>query len=292
MTMRDYGSFDCERFAEHLMDHIEGDDDTATRARMDAHVASCADCCTLLADVRRISHDAAELPPLAPSRDLWSEIAARIEAPVIAIPQLASVDASRRSRRGAPAWLRPAAAAAALIVATASITYVATRRVSVDSTRLAAASTTQQVASVQQVASAPDSQSRVASPESRIPNPDPDPAVSTPESRFPITGGSKASNPAAIAVVNPNDKKLSPEATYDLEIRRLRAIVKQRRSQLDTTTLNVIEKNLQIIDDAIAQCRAALARDPNSRFLLDNLDGALDTKVQLLRTAAMLPART
>lgn len=285
MTMRDYGSFDCEQFAEHLMDHIEGDDDAGTRARMDAHVASCADCRALLADVRHISRDAADLPTLTPSRDLWPEIAARIEAPVIAIPQLATVDAARRARR-TPRWLGTAAAAAALVIVTSSITYIATRR-AVDSTRVAGAqtaqtaqttpeSTTAQPVPAQQLASAPDTQSRA-------PIPDP---------RFPTTGGSRASNPTAVPVVNHNEKKLSPEATYDIEIRRLRQIVRQRRTQLDTATLDVIEHNLKIIDDAIAQCRAALARDPNSRFLLDNLNGALDTKVQLLRTAAMLPART
>ena len=277
MTMRDYGSFDCERFAEHLMDHIEGDDDAATRARMDAHAASCADCRALLADVRRISHEAADLPTLTPSRDLWPGIAARIEAPVVAIPQLASIDA-RRSR-GTASWLRPAAAAAALVIATASITYVATRGTSGDTARVASVpivggSTT--AAPSRQVAAAPtdtDAPERPAGP--------------SPDLR-----AAGASNPTAVAVVNHNDRKLSPEATYDVEIRRLRQIVRQRRTQLDTATLNVIEHNLAIIDEAIAQCRAALARDPNSRFLLDNLNGALDTKVQLLRTAAMLPART
>ena len=285
MTMRDYGSFDCERFAEHLMDHIEGDDDAATRARMEAHAAGCADCRALLADVRRISHDAADLPTLAPSRDLWPEIAARIEAPVIAIPQLGALDAAtRRSRRSVPTWLRPAAAAAALVIATASITYVATHRAERDSTQLAATPSTPAThdtattpTPAQQLAAVPDTQSR-------SPVPGPRPSVPAPTT--------SASNPTAVAVVNHNEKKLSPEATYDIEIRRLRAIVRQRRSQLDTATLNVIEHNLKIIDDAIAQCRAALARDPNSSFLLDNLNSTLDTKVQLLRTAAMLPART
>lgn len=289
MTMRDYGSFDCERFGEHLMDHIEGDDDAATRARMDAHAASCADCRALLADVRRISRDAAELPTLAPSRDLWPEIAARIEAPVIAIPQLGALDASRRPRRVMPAWLRPAAAAAALVIATASITYIATHRAE-RGPQIASAPvtpTTHDTATrpattlAQRLAAAPDTQSRFPNPDSRSSVPGARSAAPEPA----------ASNPAAIAVVN-HGKKLSPEATYDIEIRRLREIVRQRRTQLDTATLNVIEHNLKIIDDAIAQCRAALARDPNSAFLLDNLNGALDTKVQLLRTAAMLPART
>jgi hypothetical protein len=54
----------------------------------------------------------------------------------------------------------------------------------------------------------------------------------------------------------------------------------------------IIEKNLEIIDAAIAQSRAALARDPASMMLSEQLTHALDKKVELLRTAALLPAST
>jgi hypothetical protein len=89
-----------------------------------------------------------------------------------------------------------------------------------------------------------------------------------------------------------NSKKLSAEQVYSSEITRLRAIVQQRRSQLDPVTISVIERNLKVIDDAIAQCRLALAKDPASRFLMESLNSALETKVELLRTATMLPARS
>ena len=85
--------------------------------------------------------------------------------------------------------------------------------------------------------------------------------------------------------------KLSAQKTYDLEIARLRAVLNAKRSQLDTATLAVVEKNLQVIDEAIAQCKQALKKDPASRFLMESLNDALDTKIQLLRTAATLPPR-
>jgi hypothetical protein len=47
-----------------------------------------------------------------------------------------------------------------------------------------------------------------------------------------------------------------------------------------------------VIDDAIAQCKLALAKDPASRFLMESLNNALENKVELLRTATMLPARS
>ena len=72
----------------------------------------------------------------------------------------------------------------------------------------------------------------------------------------------------------------------------LQNIVSRRKTQLDSSTIAIIEKNLQIIDAAIAQSRSALARDPASRMLDQQLTHALDKKVELLRTAAMLPTST
>lgn len=82
------------------------------------------------------------------------------------------------------------------------------------------------------------------------------------------------------------------EATYDHEIAELRASVEARRSELDPATVAIIERNLRVIDSAIAQSRAALAADPGSQFLHDQLNIALGQKVALLRKAALLPSHT
>jgi len=84
--------------------------------------------------------------------------------------------------------------------------------------------------------------------------------------------------------------KPAAEQTYEAEISRLRAVLNYRRPQLDSSTVAVVEHNLRVIDDAIAQCKQALRKDPASRFLMESLNDALDTKVQLLRTAATLPS--
>ncbi len=70
------------------------------------------------------------------------------------------------------------------------------------------------------------------------------------------------------------------------------ARVEQRRATLDTATIGVIERNLGIIDAAIRESRAALARDPASALLNEQLNNALEQKVELLRTAVLLPVRT
>jgi hypothetical protein len=95
-----------------------------------------------------------------------------------------------------------------------------------------------------------------------------------------------------VAAVRLVSTKPSAEQVYTSEIARLRVIVERRRSQLDPITISVIERNLQVIDDAIAQCKLALSKDPASRFLMESLNNALETKVELLRTATMLPSRS
>ena len=65
--------------------------------------------------------------------------------------------------------------------------------------------------------------------------------------------------------------------------------VRERRGELDSATVAVLVRNLVVIDRAIAQSRAALARDPHSPFLGDQLTRALGQKVELLRTAALIP---
>ena len=72
----------------------------------------------------------------------------------------------------------------------------------------------------------------------------------------------------------------------------LQSIMRWRKSELDPATVAIIDRNLAIIDAAIAQSRAALRRDPASGMISEQLTHALDKKVELLRTAAMLPAST
>jgi hypothetical protein len=86
--------------------------------------------------------------------------------------------------------------------------------------------------------------------------------------------------------------KKDADPVYDQEIIKLRRIVKERRSDLDPRTISVLEQSIAVIDSAIAQSRAALAKDPASGFLATQLNHSLEKKVELLRTAALLPART
>jgi hypothetical protein len=49
--------------------------------------------------------------------------------------------------------------------------------------------------------------------------------------------------------------------------------------------VETLEHNLRIIDAAIAESRAALEKDPNSRELTEMLSATYDAKVKVLRQA-------
>jgi len=249
--------FTCDEFDAALSDYLEGTLDPAARGTLESHAAGCDRCRALLADVSAITTAAAALPDLEPSRDLWPGIVDRIAAPVVTLPVAGGRTAQRSYVR--PWYLAPtplAAAAAVLIAATVGLTLLTTR-------------------------TNPTGTSVVASNPARIAAPSADslPAIPAPAPRVKNVSGTK---PNAVPV----------QQIYASEIAELDSIVRDRRSQLDTGTVAVIEKNLKIIDAAIAQSRAALARDPNSGFLHNQLNDALNQKIALLRTVALLPART
>lgn len=72
-------------------------------------------------------------------------------------------------------------------------------------------------------------------------------------------------------------------AKYDAAVVELRRVLENRRSELDSTTVRIVEQNLAIIDHAIADARAALARDPTDEYVSAHLAANMKRKIQLLR---------
>ncbi|HTK49131.1 MAG TPA: zf-HC2 domain-containing protein [Gemmatimonadaceae bacterium] len=287
-------TLDCDGFAAALADYLEGDAPEALRAAVETHAAGCAECGRLLDDLGAITRDAAALPPLGPSRDLWAGIAERIDAPVVPLHRTARETVVVRRW-----WGRPAIAAAALVVVTAGVTHLVTRaHYAADSAR--AVGEPPHVAAAMPSAS-PNVESIVPSQSAATPSVvAAQPATQrTASSRTPTTApaatasreGARSITPAArLASAMPVMQAAQP--VYDREIGELRRIVATRRAQLDPKTIAVLEQSIAVIDSAIAQSRAALAKDPASGFLATQLNHSLEKKVELLRTAALLPART
>jgi Putative zinc-finger len=274
----------CEAFDAALPDYLEGTLDGSLLASVERHLRECVRCAGLVRDIENIRDEAAALPDLVPSRDLWSGIEARIAAPVI--PLAARPE---RQRRLVPAWM--GIAAAALIVSTAGLTYMLTPRSlrPGSDVRLAAgtpALQTQATSPATPVATTAPAESAAAGIAQNTPD-----RIDGARLAQRSTESSRSGVPAMLARQNQSEPA-QPDAVYSREIALLQNIVKQRKTQLDSSTVAVIQKNLDIIDAAIRQSRAALARDPASRMLNQQLTHALDKKVELLRTAAMLPVST
>jgi hypothetical protein len=269
-------NLDCDGFADALADFLEDDASENVRSAVEAHAATCAACGQILADIQSIRAEAATLPRLTPSRDLWSGIAERIDARVIPMEtQRAGRNISKR-----PVWLRTAVAAAALIVVTAGITHVLTRA----SLKNATPAPTQ-VAAANPVATQPP-----------LPVGEPTAEITSTRTEDPVP--TRRTSTAASATA-PATRLVSAKPTMDAadpvfagEIIKLRRLMRERRSQLDPKTVAVLEQSIAVIDSAIAQSRAALAKDPASGFLATQLNHSLEKKVELLRTAALLPSRT
>lgn len=232
----------CHQYDALLARDLEGELSPEERLSADAHLLDCGRCAALRAELVHIAAAARELPLISPSRDLWDGIAARIEAPVIALGATAERSIARRRTL----WF--VAAAAALVVATAGTTYFITR------------------------ATYDARQPQLAGAESGAPAP----SIGDPAG-------------AAGTVLVADGQPSASDAAFDREVVQLRALFGQRRPDLDSATVALLERNLQIIDQAIAESRAALAKDPGSALLNRQLHNALGKKVQVLRTAALLP---
>jgi putative zinc finger protein len=99
-------------------------------------------------------------------------------------------------------------------------------------------------------------------------------------------------SPANLTLASRTKRELSAARVYDNEIMMLDSVVRTRRGSLDPKTVAIIEQNLRIINKAIRESRAALAKDPNSPLLSNQLDNVLGSKVELLRTVAFLPTQS
>jgi hypothetical protein len=271
----------CEQFDARLPDYMEGDLTGDEREAFERHAESCAHCRPILEELKAIVASAATLGPIEPTRDLWSGIEARIGTRIVPLG----------SRRPMPV-ARMLAAAAVLMAVTAGVTWQLARRDASDGQRTVAAAAAS-ASNDQPTPTGTTGPVIVTTPPQVASN---EGATSTP----PRTTVTAAKGPAAaprsgdqmVQAVRNGGRAVSTAQLYDNEITRLHAVIQQRRDELDPKTVAAIERSLAVIDTAIAQARSALAKDPASRFLHGRLTDALDKKVELLRTTAMLPARS
>jgi hypothetical protein len=244
-----------EQAWERLDDFAGGELADAEHGAVQAHLRGCAECRAEVDSLRALLDGARFLPrEIAPPRDLWAGIAARLEprAPALvetprapdetprpeetADPQV--IPFRRKLPWQPPRWLMAAAAAVVLMIGSSLATLLVVGRGA--------------------QGGAPD----------RL-----DPVAAVPPSERATT---------ALVAFAP------AEQGYQAAIDDLAAVLETRRGELAPETVATLERNLAIIDQAIAESRAALVKDPNSRELTQMLSAVYDTKVRMLQQAVEL----
>ncbi len=238
-----------EEFTDKLSDYLDGELTGDERTAVEAHLRGCESCARVCDELRRVIGRAAALTPRPPSRDLWDGIAGRIDARRTAAVTAFPSQAQRRVSFTLP---QLAAAAVLLIAVSGGVAWQIGER--------AARGPREAAGNGEREASAERSQS--------------DASV-------------ERSQPDASADRSVTHVGLA-DAQYDAAVADLEKAVKQGRGRLDATTISVVEHNLQIIDQAIAQARDALAADPANTYLSGHLVEARRRKLDLLRRAAAL----
>jgi hypothetical protein len=100
---------------------------------------------------------------------------------------------------------------------------------------------------------------------------------------------------AAVAAVDPSDVVRSIDTElqaaaehYDKAIQGLEQVARSESGELDPQVAAVLQKNLQVIDQAIGESRAALQQQPASADAQESLFDAMRSKVALLQQTVEL----
>jgi len=243
-------------WTDKLSDYLDDELPAGERAAVEAHLAGCAECARVLADLKRVVARAQALDPRPPQNDVWAAVASQIEqrsGGSLRSPGDAGSIVPFSARKRVTFTLPQLAAAAVLLVAvSAGLAWTVADRLRGETSE--PPSTTAQ-------ATAP-----VASPA-------PDSVPATPNR----TSDDVQVAPASLA-----------DPQYDAAVADLENALKEGRGRLDANTIAIVEHNLQIIDQAIDQARQALAGDPANSYLSSHLFEARRRKLDLLRRAAAL----
>lgn len=94
-------------------------------------------------------------------------------------------------------------------------------------------------------------------------------------------------DPTPGGVIVPVAQGAEPPADLAGELAALEAAVLEARTSLDPNTVRVLERNLGIIEQAIADSRRALAQDPENDFLVEHLHRVYERKIEYLRDATL-----
>ena len=245
-------------WTNRLSDYLDGVMNAAEHDACEAHLASCADCSHTLEALRDVVAQARALPERAPAHDLWPGIEARLGAARPApVRRVLSFQLPRHVHLSLPQAM---AAGFALVLFSGGLVWWALRH-EASGARPGAGD----LSASRAVGGAPGAGSA--------------PSNAPPLARAAVPAGNRGADVASYAAY---------EAHYDQAIAELEHAISEHHSELDTSTVRIVEQDLVIIDHAIEQARRALDKDPASPYLHQHLALQMKLKLDLLRrTAAM-----
>lgn len=230
---------------EKISASIDGALSATEELALQEHLAGCPECSSVAAELRNVVAAAHEAPALEPARDLWPQIAARLGRQAAGQPSIARIER-----------LAPVASLQAHGKARQA------RRFSFSAPQLAAAAVILMSVSGAAVWLISD----------------------TPPASTIATGTivqSAGGAPGSVQTVS----RTAATADYEDDVAGLERALEENRAQLDPATVEVIERSLDSIDQAIEDARSALAADPNNPYLHRQLDNTMRKKIDVLRRA-------
>jgi anti-sigma-K factor RskA len=257
-----------EHALERLDDFACGELPDIERVMVQRHVDACGECRAEVEAIQALLAEVDTLPrAVAPPRDLWAGIAPRLEPRGLALVEPVEETkvlpfAPARRHWQPPRWALQIAAALVLVVGSSAITArVMRERQAQPGGPVALTPITARPGQAPRVAAGDPSTTRTVA----------DPGTAA--------DGRAAGTQTAFAAFRP------AEESYQTAIADLQRVLEAKQGQMAPETVQTLERNLRIIDAAIAESRAALEKDPNSRELTQMLGATYDAKVKVLRQA-------
>jgi hypothetical protein len=235
---------------EQLSEYVDDELSPRERASIEAHLSECPSCARLVDDLRAVVAAAQSVEDRPPARDLWPEIAGRLERRG-AGPRVVPIDTRRGQRRLSFSVPQLAAASIAIALLSAGAVWMAIRDGG---------------SPLGPTASAPRSEEPITG------------AVEEP-----ISGASGETAPA-VTVTDQGDPVTNAE--YEAAVVELEQLLDE--ANIDPAIRQAIDENLAVIDDAIRQTRRALEEDPDDVYLNTHLASTMQRKIDVLQDAARL----
>lgn len=244
-----------DRWTDRLSEYIDGELDAEQTRALEEHLESCGSCRGILHELRQVVQRAHAVEDFEPDEELWEAIAARIEERTIEVPEPRRAPRGPRSTRSARTVRlevpQLVAAGLALMILSGALGWFARPRD--ESGALGPGA---------------DSPARVAEHNGS--------AVEF----EPVDDGLWRESGTELAAVRWEEAVESQEAVY-----------RQMRSQIDTTTVRVLEKNLGLLDRSIEEIKEARQEDPGNPLWNNRLADSLKRKLRLLRWASSISTR-